>query len=374
MQGTYKGVQLVESNWFEMYNYFASNDQRWENMVTEDAIDDIAEDLQYDPDYIPSPAEQRRLAQNQGEFRMELRSRVRTDDGQNDVDDSIIDCIKQGRIYVNALLSKLYGDDNSQIIIADESGESSENEESSNHLMDMDDDSKDETEDVDLLVHNVNLRVNDDLSSVSSLESASDDWIPNVSYNTKFDDSPFRGVCVPEMIDTLIKYGVVEGVARLKFTDTGKLQRFMSQYQQHRDALEYYDFKGQQYHHPLFPLFDFPDNVVEESYHRIRNWIISQLQINYTQLIDTKKRNKFEKKLFDNLYHYICDQHKCIKYIWTLQISYLFTESIVESICSIIKAHYNYNRERLQGKRLKVLLKNIIMLPDDGTNRTRIVK
>ena len=65
---------------------------------------------------------------------------------------------------------------------------------------------------------------------------------------------------------------------------------------------------------------------------------------------------------------------KLVKYIWTLPISHLFTESIVESICSIIKAHHNYNREGLQGKRLKVLLKNIIMLPDDGTNRTHIVK
>ena len=146
------------------------------------------------------------------------------------------------------------------------------------------------------------------------------------------------------------------------------------QYQHYRDALEYYEYKGDQYQHPLFPLFDFPDNVVEESYHRIRNWIICQLQMNYTKLIDKKNRKKFEKTLFHNLYKYICDQHKCVKYIWTLQISHLFTESIVESICSIIKAHYNYNRERLQGKRLKVLLKNIIMLPDDATNRTRIVK
>ena len=107
----------------------------------------------------------------------------------------------------------------------------------------------------------------------------------------QFDDSHFRGLCVPDMINTLIKYGVVGGVFRLKLTDTGKLQCFLSQFQQHRDALEHYDFKGQQCQHLSFPSFDFSDTVVEESYHRVRNWIISQLQVNYTQFIGLNLHN-----------------------------------------------------------------------------------
>ena len=63
-----------------------------------------------------------------------------------------------------------------------------------------------------------------------------------------------------------------------------------------------------------------------------------------------------------------------MKYIWILQISYLFTECVVESVCSVIKYVYNDKRGILKGKKLKELLTLILMLPDDGTNRSKIVK
>ena len=88
----------------------------------------------------------------------------------------------------------------------------------------------------------------------------------------------------------------------------------------------------------------------------------------------TPNREAFETHLFDAVYEYICQEQMPIKFIWTLQISYLFTESIVESACSSLKTVYVENRRRLKAEKLKKILMNLLMLPDDDDNRTKIVQ
>ena len=89
---------------------------------------------------------------------------------------------------------------------------------------------------------------------------------------------------------------------------------------------------------------------------------------------DPKKRRGYEETLFRQAYDWIMENQEPIRFHWQLQVSYLFTETIVESVCSKIRAVYNANRRKMSYKTLGKLLQVMMMLPDDSVTRSRIVE
>ena len=152
--------------------------------------------------------------------------------------------------------------------------------------------------------------------------------------------------------------------------------------------MKQFEFQGQVFEHPLFQLFDYSDDQIKTSFHETRNWILQQILYNFDTLKKPndvrndkreyrkalKLRDEFERNLFKSTYEYICNQQPPLKYIWMMQISYLFTESIVESLCSIAKGVYTEKRRRIKPKKLKKILLNVMMLPKADAGRSKIVE
>ncbi len=139
---------------------------------------------------------------------------------------------------------------------------------------------------------------------------------------------------------------------------------------------------------PLYPLFDYTLIQIKASYDDLHFWLLDQLLNNFDKLeksensYENKKmykrqlkvRKKFEKQLFENALKYIKMNHPCLDMIWTIQIGYLFTESIVESVCSVFKRLYVDNTTHMDWKTLRQFIMNVTMLPDDDESRTKIVQ
>ncbi len=62
---------------------------------------------------------------------------------------------------------------------------------------------------------------------------------------------------------------------------------------------------------------------------------------------------EFEKQLYENLLNWISTKQPAMKAVWTIQVSYLFTECIVESVRSIMKKIFYDNRARMDAETSK---------------------
>ena len=82
---------------------------------------------------------------------------------------------------------------------------------------------------------------------------------------------------------------------------------------------------------------------------------------------------EYEKKLFLQTWDFIQQSQKPMQFPWQLNLSTLKTETVVESICSMIRAVFHDNRQKMKPKTLKKLLQVMMMLPDDDATRKRIV-
>ncbi len=89
-----------------------------------------------------------------------------------------------------------------------------------------------------------------------------------------------------------------------------------------------------------------------------------------------KLHQEFEKELYEKVLNWISMSKPAIKavHVWTIQISYLFTECIVESVCSIIKRLYYDNRANMDPETLKKHVMNVAMLPEKDEWRTKIIE
>ena len=91
---------------------------------------------------------------------------------------------------------------------------------------------------------------------------------------------------------------------------------------------------------------------------------------------DHKQRAAFNSQMFEHADAWIKTNNQAIpiRFVWNLQISYLFTETIVESICSRLKVVYQDNRKKMSHRTLKRLIQVMMMLPDEGSIRDKVVE
>ena len=101
--------------------------------------------------------------------------------------------------------------------------------------------------------------------------------------------------------------------------------------------------------------------------------MLKEIMTDMSLVRDPKKRRSFENKLFKDAHTFIGERLPEFQFHWQLQISKLLTETVVESICSKIRAVYHANRRKMSYKTLQKLLQVMIMLPDDDAIRSKIV-
>eukprot|EP01083_Nonionella_stella_P274083 930192_1 len=211
--------------------------------------------------------------------------------------------------------------------------------------------------------------------------------VPFTNPKGTYSDRAFVGLAIPELIDILRERGAEH------LTEQGHqrdFDRFMELYHLTQTKLKNYEHDNVVYPtHPLFALFNYSDNQIKLSYFILRKEMIAKLCANYDKLVQkeshypNRKAYLKAKKVFDafegELFEHIMDRVstdrnlKAIKWIWIIQISYLSTECIVESVCSVMKIIYRDNRRKMNGSTLKKHVMNVTMLPDKDADRTQIV-
>ena len=130
-------------------------------------------------------------------------------------------------------------------------------------------------------------------------------------------------------------------------------------------------------------LFDYDNLSVIKSFVLLKKHMIRYILIHIPEYYDVEEQNISDKKLklFKKQMFYFFDSqinvnhdYKQIKVLWNISVAKLRSESIVESICSILKKIYSPDRTRLKHETLQYLLQLRLLLPTSKKERDIVIK
>ena len=143
------------------------------------------------------------------------------------------------------------------------------------------------------------------------------------------------------------------------------------------------DYKNKCIDSKFEPLFDYDVNSVIESFMSLKKNIIRYIMAHISDYYDDtmndiaeKELNKFKKQIyyFVDKQINIQEEYIQIRTLWNVSVAELRSESIVESICSVLKKIYTPDRGRLKHITLEMLLQLRLSLPLTKAQRDMVIQ
>ena len=205
--------------------------------------------------------------------------------------------------------------------------------------------------------------------------------------NMKWNEHPgvmWYEICVPKMVLCMRSRQVIDqNLSDDQFMAKGA-DRFVKHYNWWRSKLNDSETFGE--------LLNHSDIVIKEHFIAFKRWLMLQIRENLpslnkvtnvggvpptqSQRAKQLKRNKkqFLKRIYFAIQEVLRTDFPSLRLLWDIALNDLRSETIVESVCSIVKQIYSENRRKLDLKTLTETVLLRLSLPNDHKDRDKIVK
>ena len=364
--GVYKHVSLTGGDWIEKWKdqeqviQVQENKEEEENQEEKDEAEevDVWEPTEDELEELRNMRENERVRSSE---RIAQRAAVREQQQMEENQETpMTKAIEQGLHYCRTLREQLYPPSNDE-----------EKSEERSHIhpnieVDNDVDSGSESEESEELQY-FDPEVEDRPIEIEST------FVPDIKHGTEFDDEWWRLLCIPEMLDNVIELGPQPGKQENERLLQTRMSQFMEEYHKLQYKLRVHTQREHTGKHPLYTLVDYSDQQVQTSICHVHKWVSEQIDQHYLRIKKSQKeRDAFEKELWKNVLQWMEHSAPVMYFIWSVQINFLFTECIVESLCSHIKRIYAEHRRKMKRKTLENVCCSALVLPRDDKNRDTV--